>query len=369
MARILLLALVCGLAGAQQQKPPQQQTPPPQRPETAAEQPETVIPVTVQNVLVPTIVYDRDGSYVAGLQPSQFHLYDNGKEQNIHVDETFQPISMVIAIQSNSEVQSILPQVNRIGNLVGPLILGDQGEAAVIAFDSRVRTLQDFTSDPEKITQAVRKIYPGSTSSRMIDAVMEGTRMLRSRPQNRRRIIILISETRDVASETNGREALRYLQLSNVVVYPVEMSRLVGKLTAPPSVPRPDTNPPAQTPLPSGVAATPTNVEHTYGTGGNRIEFLPLLVEIYRDAKAVFKISPAELFAKGTGGTEYGFYRLHGLEDAVQKIGEELHAEYTISYSPNNKEEGGFHKLTVEVAAQNVGKILYRPGYWLGALK
>jgi hypothetical protein len=46
---------------------------------------------------------------VDGLQPFQFHLYDNGKEQNINVDVTYQPISLVIVLQANAHVDGILP--------------------------------------------------------------------------------------------------------------------------------------------------------------------------------------------------------------------------------------------------------------------
>ena len=53
--------------------------------------------------------------------------------------------------------------MKKIGNLIAPLMIGDQGEAAVIAYDSRIRTLQDFTSDPDKITKAGQEDLPGST--------------------------------------------------------------------------------------------------------------------------------------------------------------------------------------------------------------
>jgi len=114
----------------------------------------------------PVLVFDKQGSYVNSIRPDQFHLYDNTKEQNISVDVVYQPISLVIAIQANSHVEQLLPHVQKIGNLITPLLIGDQGEAALIAYDARIRVLQDFTSDPDKITQQVKKIYPGSTSNR-----------------------------------------------------------------------------------------------------------------------------------------------------------------------------------------------------------
>jgi len=357
---------------AQQQKVPPAQGQKVVPPATSQQQPAatsdqlTTIQTTVQNVVVPTVVFGRDGHYVSGIRPDQFHLYDNGKEQNIHVDETFIPISMVIAIQANEEVEHILPQVNKIGNLISPLILGNQGEAAVLAFDSRIRTLQDFTSDPDKITLAVKKIYPGSMSSRLIDAVEEGARMLRTRPANHRRILLMISETRDGGSLARGRETLIMLQLSNITVYVIPMSRLEAKLTAPPPDPVPDNLPPAMYPLPPVAAATPNTVMQTYGTGGDSAQFVPLLMEIYKDAKAIFKAPPAQLFAKATGGSEFTFYGRRALEQVVERIGAELHSDYTISYSPNNKAEGGFHNIQVIVASHpEIQRIQTRPGYWL----
>src|SRR5437899_2570384 len=184
MFRPILLTLLCGLLAAQQQQPPQDNS-----------QPATIFRGGVEVVQAPVLVFDRDGNYVDGLQPFQFHLYDNGKEQNINVDVTYQPISLVIVLQANAHVDGILPQVKKIGGLIAPLLIGEQGEAAIIAFDSRIRTLQDFTSDSEKITKAVKDLTAGSSSSRMIDAVGAATRMLRTRPTNRRRIILYVGET------------------------------------------------------------------------------------------------------------------------------------------------------------------------------
>jgi VWFA-related protein len=353
MFRPILLTLLCGLLAAQQQ--PATQDP---------SQPATIFRGGVEVVQAPVLVFDRDGNYVDGLQPFQFHLYDNGKEQNISVDVTYQPISLVIVLQANAHVDGILPQVKKIGGLIAPLLIGEQGEAAVIAFDSRIRTLQDFTTDSEKITKSIKDLTAGSSSSRMIDAVGAATRMLRTRPTNRRRIILYVGETRDISSETRIREALMDLQYANVMFYPVDMSRLFSTLSAKPDPGRQDLRPPAMHPMPSGVPATPTTVAQTYGIGGGgRAEFIPMMVELFKDVKAIFKDNPVEAFTKGTGGTEYTFFKQRGLEDAIQKIGAELHSQYFVSYTPNNKDEGGFHTLEVSVGPY---KTQTRPGYWLG---
>src|SRR5437763_3476157 len=126
LSRRLFLSLT-GASLLAQQQPPQQ--PPVQPPAEQADQP-LVFRESVEEVTAPVLVFDHDGNYVNGLQPQQFHLFDNGKEQNIQVDVAYQPISLVICLQVNSHVESIIPQVRRIGNLIAPLLIGDQGEAA-----------------------------------------------------------------------------------------------------------------------------------------------------------------------------------------------------------------------------------------------
>ena len=357
--RLLLLTALCGVLAAQQQQQQQQQDP-------FASQDDITFRSTVQVVTAPVTVFDRDGSFVNDVRPEQFRLFDNDKEQNIKVDVTYIPISLVIAIQANSHVEGMLPQVRKIGSMISPLVIGDQGEAAVVAYDSRLRLLQDFTSDPTKITDAVRKIQPGSMSNRMVDSVFEAARMLRHQPQNHRRILLLIGETRDLGSEGRAREALIELQLNNISFYAVDMSRLLSTLSAPVQQPAWDNTPPASHALPANTPATPTTVMQSGQEPGTSADFLPLMIELYKDAKAIFKANPVQVFTRGTGGAQFSFFRERGLEEAISKLGEELHSQYLISYNPNNKLDGGFHQITVTVSGRpDVKKIQTRPGYWL----
>jgi VWFA-related protein len=379
--RILLpLALCCVLAAQQASRPPQPMTvAPPRESQPSQQQPQqppkepdqeglgVTFPISVEEVVAQTVVFNRNGGYANNVRPEEFRLFDNGKEQNIKVQQEFTPISLVILIQANAHVEGLLPQVNKIGSLIGPQVIGAAGEAAVIAYDHRIRVLQDFTNDLSKVTAAIKTIKPGSESNRMIDAVEAGTRLLRNRPKGRRRIMLLIGETRDVGSEARARETAINLELANVVFYPVDMSRFITTLTAPPSISRPDPLPPSARGMPSSVPATPSTVQQMYGTN-SRAEFVPLLMELFKDIKAIFVDNPAELFSKATGGTEFGFHSQRTLETAISEIGDQLHSEYTISYVPNNRDTAGFHEIIVEVDGHpEVNKVYTRPGYWLGA--
>lgn len=359
--RWILAGVLCTSLWAQGQQDPAAKPPDNKQPESP------LIRTTVDFVVAPVTVLDRNGDYVDGLQADQFKLFDNDKPQNIKVDVAFQPISLVIAVQANDQVESVLPQVQKIGVMIQPIVIGSEGEAAVLAFDSRIRELQEFTSDTNKITEALKKIRPGSSQNRVIDAVQAGVRLLRTRPQNRRRIILLISETRDKSSEGRVREALIDAQLANVSIYSVDISRVVTSIMGRPQPPRPDNRPPAMTPMPSGIAPTPTTVMQTTGKEGSSAQFVPLMVEIFKDVKSIFVDNPVEVFTKGTGGEQFGFVRQRGLEQAIERIGTELHSQYMISYNPNNKDEGGFHEIAVQVHAGRGVTARTRPGYWLAA--
>lgn len=333
----------------------------------AQEPQESTFRATVNVVVAPTIVLDRDGNFVSGLKPENFQLLDNGKPQSIKVDISFIPISLVVAIQSNRAVEKVLPRVQKIGPLLKDLVAGEQGEVAIVAFDHRIEVKQDFTSDIDKLSEALKSLRPGSSSSRLIDAFTHSVRMLRRRPENRRRVVLLISETRDGGSEGRKRDALELAQFANVEVYSVNINRLVTTFTATPQPPRPDPIPATARPLPAGVPPTPQAALQVTGNATNSANFIPLGIEIFKAVKDIFVSNPVEVFTKWTGGEEHSFISLNDLERALTRIGERLHSQYIISYSPSNKDEGGYHEIKVEILNRPDLKARARHGYWIAA--
>ncbi len=328
---------------------------------------EHTIRATVNVVVAPVTVLDARGDFVNGLLPHDFRLYDNEVLQNIDEDVAFQPLSVVVAVQANWRVDAILPKIRKIGTLFDSMVIGDQGELAVIAFDHQVKTLQDFTSDPTKIKTAFENVKAGSNTSALIDAVTYSSRMLRRRPDHRRKVILLISETRDGGSEGKVRDAITDLQLYNISLYSVNINRLVSSLTQKPAYPRPDPIPTTARPMPSGALVTPDTVAQMQGAPGQAANLAPLLKEMFLGVKAIFVDNPVEVFTKFSGGHEYTFVSQRDLERAVAEIGEELHTQYLLSYNPNNKMEGGYHAIRVEVNRPGL-TIRTRPGYWLAAV-
>ncbi|MDQ2926359.1 MAG: hypothetical protein M3R43_12515, partial [Acidobacteriota bacterium] len=124
------------------------QTPP------AVDDARIVVPVIV--VIAPTTVLDKGGDYVNGLSVDDFKLFDNGKPQRITQDVGFLPLSLVVGVEASSMLGDILPKIQTIGVMISNLVVGQNGEAAVLAFDHRIRTVQEFTDDPGKIQAAMK---------------------------------------------------------------------------------------------------------------------------------------------------------------------------------------------------------------------
>ena len=143
--------------------------------------------------------------------------------------------------------------IRKIGSLCEQYVLGEDGEMAVMAFDHRIQTMTDFTSDADKVSAAFKQLKPGSSQSHLNDAAMEGVNRLRKRDKSRRRILLLISESRDAGCSMRVRDVLTEAEFQDVVVYTVEVSHLLTSLTSHPDPPRPSPIPPEARHLPVGV--------------------------------------------------------------------------------------------------------------------
>jgi VWFA-related protein len=240
-----------------------------------------------------------------------------------------------VAVERSFPSAAVVNKTHKIGNMIEPLVTGERGEVAVVAFDSQVDVRQDFTTDFEKVATALRNIRSGNYGARMVDAVAESVRMLAQRPPERRRVLLLISEERDRHSRTKLDAAITLAQQENVAIYPLTYSPYRTAFTA--------------------KAGTTPPPDHT---NENPLVFLP---ELFRLAQA----NAAEAFAKYTGGERLSFSRQKALEQAVARIGEELHSQYLLSFAAPPGAAGTFHAISVSVPGQPGSKVRTRAGYWL----
>src|SRR5437016_3333098 len=143
----------------------------------------------------------KDSDMVHSLQAYDLQITDNGVPQQIsHFDLGGDPLSMVILLETSSRIEPLLPQVRKTGILFTQTVLGPTGEAAVVGFNDAIDKLQDFTTNGELIENTIAHLGPGTSGSRLYDAMAVGVEMLQSRPQaaadqpGRRRVLMILSE-------------------------------------------------------------------------------------------------------------------------------------------------------------------------------
>ena len=295
------------------------------------------IRTNVQVVLVPVTVTDRKGKFVDGLTTEDFVVSDEGVRQKIRMDTSdtvVAPVSLVVAIQCSGISAAALAKIEKVGAMIQPLVIGDRGKAAVVAFDDEVRVFQDFTSDGTKIRVAFEKVQGRVImAGRMIDAAAESVKMLETRPESSRRILLILSESRDRGSKAKLPQVVEQAQRAGVMIYPATYSVHATPWTA-----RPEDNPT----MPGGPGP-----------------ILGTIIELAR----MGKINDADAFAQATGGRHLSFETLKGLEETIARAGEEIHSQYLLSFVPQSS-SGGFHRVAVEVPSHPDAMVRARPGYW-----
>jgi len=300
----------------------------------AAENPPT-LHAGAKLVLVPVTVRDKKGNLIDGLTEEDFAVADQGVRQKIHLDTSdtvVAPVSLVVAVQASGISAAALGKINKVGAMIQPLVIGDRGKAAVIAYDDEIRVVQDFTGDGTKLRIALEGIHGRNLfKGRMIDAAEKAIEMLAARPESSRRILVMLSESRDRGSQAKLTEAIEQAQRAGVMIYPATYSAHAIAWTA-----RPEDDPV----LPGGP------------------DYIRALGELFRKGK----INDADAFARATGGRHLSFATLNGLEEAIGRAGEEIHSQYLLSFVPASTP--GFHALTVAVTNRPDAVVRARPGYW-----
>ena len=328
--------------------------------------PQGSIRVRVALVNTPVTVHDSKGDLVLNLKKENFEVFDNGIKQAIEsFDLGGEPLSAVLVFETSSRIDPLLPAVQKSAIVFTQTVIGPSGDAAVIGYDDGIQRLLPFTGDHDKIEKTITSLKAGNSGTRLYDALSASVSLLRNRPAERRRVIIVVGEPRDSGSEEKLGEVLRQAQLSNVVIYGVGLSTTAAELRSPPqqSGQRPITPPGTfGTPPTPGTAQTPSNAN-----GGNGNIDLGALAELaVRNAKTVVKDRPLEVATTATGGMYESAYRDRTIEKVVDAIGGELNAQYTLSYRPAGSDAAGYHQIKVTLDQADL-KVRTRPGYYLDA--
>jgi VWFA-related protein len=315
--------------------------------QAAQERPE--IRTTVPLVLVPTTVTTKDGKLVAGLIESDFELFDGMTLRRHSLEVTIQPISIVVCVQTNTSAGPALAKLVKIGSLILPMIAGETGAAAIVTYSDSVTVKQHFTSDTAELTRVFRSMRPNGAGSRQLDAVVEALRMLDQRDPRHRKVILVVGETRDRSSDAPLQDVLLMASRSNVTIYPVSFSTYLTSFTS-----RGEEH--------FGDPKDPKHLEQPrVYQAGQGMNLIGGIVELARLGKP----KAADALARTTGGERFSFLRLKALEEMFLKVGEDLHNQYLLSFTPASGDPG-YREIRVKLKDRADLTVRTRPGYWLG---
>jgi VWFA-related protein len=257
------------------------------------------------------------------------------------------PISLVIAVQTSGISAPALTRIRHTGGMIQPLVLGLRGEAAVMTFDSEVRWVKDFSSDDNKIRDAIRNLKTASAmgQARMLDAIVDVADRMQERKG--RKVLLLISESRDRGSETTFQRAVEAVERQGIEVFGAHYSAYETTLIAKPKD-LPELPPQVISGDPADWPDSPPGVD-----------FLAIFSEVAR----LGKTNTIQALTRVTGGTDYRFMKDRGIEEAIEKLGLEIHSQYILSF-PQRQNGAGIHQIEVLVPNHGDLRIRSRHTYW-----
>jgi Ca-activated chloride channel family protein len=306
---VLLLAMSSLLAGQRGQQQPPAPASPPAKPTD-----DQTISIEVNLVNILFTVADRKGKFVTNLKKDDFRVFEDDKVQSItnFSSESNLPLTIALLVDTSGSIRDKLrfEEEAAIEFFYSTLQRG-KDKALVISFDSGVELLQDFTDDPEKLANQVRKIRAGGGTS-LYDAIYLAVNQKLS-GQGGRRIVILITDGDDNSSRVSMTETLEASQKNDVTIYAIS-----------------------------------TNSAAFFGSK-----------EQERGDKTLKK------FSEETGGKSFFPLKIEDLASSFLDIHDELRSQYQIGYRPlNAKQDGTYRKIRVDVMDKRY-KARARAGYYM----
>lgn len=190
--------------------------------------PRGTIKITVNLVNVLVSVLDEHNRPAPNLPVEAFQIFEEGVPQKIDVfeSETKLPVDIALMIDASmSAHKEITFERDAAAHFIRQVLRPDD-RLSVFAFDENVTQMAKYSADVGGLQAAVRRIPDGAGTS-IYDAVLLGSRSLEKQPNDRRRVIIMVTDAGETTSrsdfESARREALRAsILLYTIVVRPVK---------------------------------------------------------------------------------------------------------------------------------------------------
>jgi VWFA-related protein len=280
---------------------------------------EEVLRVETNLVTVPVSVLDRDGRYVPDLRREDFHLFENGVEQEIaffaSVDE---PFTIVLLLDTSGSVVSSLDSIKRAAKVfVEQLRPNDR--AAIITFAKDWHVLVEPTDDRERIYRAIDQMSP-EPWTRLYDTVdyvlANGFKDVAGR-----KAVLLLTDGVDARSKHSGaKETIHRAEEGEAIFYTIryDTGHFGGQSPS---------SPPDGRGLPFPIP------------GRKPERNLPDPIARHREEIIRKAENYLEALAEKTGGRYQAARQIRDIEAAFALVAEELRHQYNIGFYPQKTAE------------------------------
>jgi VWFA-related protein len=334
---------------------------------------QTITTLRVESKLVttPVTVFDSAGQFVYDVDQNEFKIYDNGVLQQIKQFGTeIHPVALVVVVETNDTTAPLLDEVRPLGSMFSDLLMGPQGQVALITYSDHVNLVQDFTRNGDRLDAALRKLSGRGSGMHLDDALVRALGMLDQIPLQKehledRRVVVVFSDGYDIGSEMGKSEIVRRAMNSDVTIYGLGFNPAKNLWSRPQKDPRPDL-----VAMSVGGAPGPPNTVTTPSTqqilSDTPIPVVPILLATGETVKSLVFKSSLEYFAGYSGGVYYQKWGKSTVQEALNRIATEIHGQYELAYVPDNLNETGFHRIVVQVRRPGA-KVRARAGYYYQA--
>jgi VWFA-related protein len=182
-----------------------------------------VLRVRINLITVPLFVTDKSGRRINGLQQQDFVVRDNGRVmETSYFASGAERVALLFALDSSGSSRDIINS-QREAALALFSRFGKTSSVAVMRFNEATNLAAPFSNDSERARDAFN--FPAFTGRRtaIFDAAWEAVRVLGTRAQTERRIVVLISDGLDTTSKRNASKVISEALESGVSFYVIHL--------------------------------------------------------------------------------------------------------------------------------------------------
>ena len=198
------------------------------------QQNDQVIKLETDLVTIDATVTDKDGNFVRKLTAEDFVVYEDGQPQKLEFFEANEEaaltrsLAVVFALDKSGSIKPEEIEKQREATEAFVKLVRPESLFSVVAFSSEVRVLQDFTSEPQRVSQAFKKIGDVTGSSRIFGTIDRAVSMLKRVPRFKngrrlRRVVIIITDGYDNLDSPEQGDLIRRANDAEVTVYSITL--------------------------------------------------------------------------------------------------------------------------------------------------